>query len=419
MQYKKYTIGPYNLHIIKTDKFKTINIDITFRRPIVKEEITIRNFLSDLLLNSTAKYPSSRLLAIEAENLYGLKLSNQNMRIGNYAFTSFNLSILNSKYTEEGMLERSFNLLLDIIFNPNVEGNKFNSKAFKIVKNEIEAEIKSIKDNMTKYSLIRMLEEMDSSLPISYRGYGYLEDLEKITEENSYEYYQTMIKSDLVDIFVLGDIDISDIKKMVTKHIPINTIKRKKVPIVIEHKKIRKRIKKVVDHEDIYQSKLSIGCKLEKLTDFERKYVVGMYGVILGGPTSSKLFSVVREKHSLVYYINAQAKVTDNLLLIYAGIDKGKFDKTLRLVRLEMDKIKKGLITDEDLDKAKQMSVNAIKVAEDSPRSIIDAYIAKELLKSDDLEEKKRKLMLVTKEDIIKVSKKVKMDTVFLLEGVK
>ena len=105
MQYKKYTIGPYNLHIIKTDKFKTINIDITFRRPIVKEEITIRNFLSDLLLNSTAKYPSSRLLAIEAENLYGLKLSNQNMRIGNYAFTSFNLSILNSKYTEEGMLE--------------------------------------------------------------------------------------------------------------------------------------------------------------------------------------------------------------------------------------------------------------------------------------------------------------------------
>ena len=60
-------------------------------------------------------------------------------------------------------------MLLDIIFNPNVEGNKFNSKAFKIVKNEIEAEIKSIKDNMTKYSLIRMLEEMDSSLPISYR----------------------------------------------------------------------------------------------------------------------------------------------------------------------------------------------------------------------------------------------------------
>ena len=40
-----------------------------------------------------------------------------------------------------------------------------------------------------------------------------------------------------------------------------------------------------------------------------------------------------------------------------------------------------------------------------------------ELIGTDTLEEKRRKIMSVTKEDIIKVAKKVKMDTVFLLEG--
>ncbi len=416
MQYKKYAIGPYNLHVIKTDKFKTININIVFRRPIVKKEITTRNFLADLLLNSTANFPSNRLLSIEAEKLYGLRISDANMRVGNYALTSFNLSMLSEKYTEPGMLEKAFDLLLEILFNPNLEGHKFNSKDFRIVKNGIESEIKSIKDNMTKYSLIRMLEAMDNKSPISYRGYGYLEDLEQIDEEQLYEYYQSMIKSDLVDIFVLGNVDLFDIKKLITKKMPINTIKRKYGPVIIEHQKIRRRFRKVIEKEDIMQSKLSIGCKLNHLTEFERKYVISVYSIILGGPTNSRLFNIVREKHSLAYYISSQPKTIDNLLLIYAGIDKDKFNKTVRLIKYQMDRMKVGL-TDKEVETAKKVAVSFISAAEDSPGAILEAYLSKVLVNSDDLATKKQKIMSVTKEDIINITKKVKLDTVFLLEG--
>ena len=37
---------------------------------------------------------------------------------------------------------------------------------------------------------------------------GYLEDLETITEENLYRYYQKMIDNDLVDIFIVGDFQL-------------------------------------------------------------------------------------------------------------------------------------------------------------------------------------------------------------------
>ncbi|MDD4036549.1 MAG: pitrilysin family protein, partial [Bacilli bacterium] len=385
MKYKKYSVGPYNLHIIRTDKFKSINIQVNFRRPILKEEVTIRKVLSSMLVQSTKNYPTNRLLALECEKLYGARIWCENNRIGNYSNISFNLKVLNDKYTEEGNLEKAIELFKEILFNPNIEDNKFTAKEFEIVKTDTITEIKSIKDNMTKYSLIRLLEEMDSKSPVSYRIYGYLEDLEKINTENLYSYYESVIHSDFVEVIVIGDVDLIDIKKHLTKNLKIKTIKRMKEPIYIEHDKIRKRIKKKIEQETVNQSKLSISCKLTKLTDFEKKYVFSLYSIILGGPGNSKLFNTVREKHSLAYYINSQPLSVDNLLLIYSGINKNNFSKTLRLIRKELDLMKKGDFSEEDLESAKKLIINSLESAEDSLTKLTDLYYSMELLGSDDI----------------------------------
>ena len=41
-------------------KFKTITVGVAFRRPVVKEEITIRNLLKELMINSTEDYPNEK-----------------------------------------------------------------------------------------------------------------------------------------------------------------------------------------------------------------------------------------------------------------------------------------------------------------------------------------------------------------------
>ena len=56
MDYQKIDMGAYNLHIINTTKFKTITVDICFRRPIKKEDISNRIILKDVLLNSNQNY---------------------------------------------------------------------------------------------------------------------------------------------------------------------------------------------------------------------------------------------------------------------------------------------------------------------------------------------------------------------------
>ena len=50
MEYTSYNMNAYNLHLINTKKFKTITVDISFRRKIDKEEIKLEIYLRKFLL---------------------------------------------------------------------------------------------------------------------------------------------------------------------------------------------------------------------------------------------------------------------------------------------------------------------------------------------------------------------------------
>lgn len=416
MKYLTYNLRSYKLHFIKTDKFKTISILVNFKRPLKKEEVTIRNFLALMLMQSSKNYPNRRLLAIKAEHLYDPNIAVIHRRLGNYSLLSFSLAMLNEAYTEPKMYEKTFAFLMEIIFNPHLKDKAFDAKSFKIVKNMYSSSLKSIKDDPQKYSLIRMLEEMDIKAPYAFRD-GYLEDIKKITPKTLKTYYNEVINNDELDIFILGDLDLNEIKRMLKEKIKINTIKRFKGDLVINHQQHRLRIKKVNEEEKIRQSKLSIGCKLINLTDFEQKYIMPLYANILGGASYSKLFATVREKHSLAYYIKSVYIKADNLLLIYSGINKDNASKVLSLIKKEMNEIAKGNIKDSELDKAKKSILSQLDDVFDYPNQIINTYLLISLLKLDDLKTQIKKYQEVTIADLKRVAKKIKMDTVFLLYG--
>ena len=417
MEYVKKEMNAYNIHIIKTDKFKTVTLEIDFLRKIRKEETTIRNFLSEIILQSSKKYNTKRLLSLKSKELYDANITSSCTRIGAYTNMSFAINFLQQEYTEDDMQDKTIDFFFDTIFNPNVEDGKFDKHSFDVAKDVIATEIKSIKDNLTKYSLIRMLEILDSTKPFSFNGYGYSEDLEKITSKSLYEYYEDVIKSDKVDIFVVGNVDIDKTIEDIMSKVHIKTIKKKIDSVRIEHKKIRSRLKKVTEKERITQSKLNIGCLIKDLSEDELNYTLKIYNEILGGGTESKLFMNVREKNSLCYYINSCVNTYDNLMFIYAGINKNDFDKTLKLIKNEMNKMKSGKFSEEDVLIAKKAMETSINTIYDSPVRIINMYYANELANSDTIEEKLKKVKNVTFDDVVNVANKIKIDTVYLMYG--
>ena len=112
------------------------------------------------------------------------------------------------------MIEKSISFVLDLITNPNVKDNKFDSETFKITKKCIHDILISEKESPSHYSFIELMKLMDSDSPISYNADGYLDDLDKIDESNLYDYYKELIKTNLVDIFIIGDIDNNQVKQI-------------------------------------------------------------------------------------------------------------------------------------------------------------------------------------------------------------
>ena len=417
MEYKKYDIGPYNLHIINTNKFKTISLRVNFKRKCVKNEITKRSFLSYLLLESSKKYQTRRMLEVETEELYNLKYNSYNTISGNYNVMSFEETFLNEKYTEKGYLEKSINFLFELIFNPNISNNKFINEPFNICKKIIEEQLETIKENPNYYSTIRMFEEMDKKSIVSYRSIGYLDDLNKITTSNLYKYYQSIINNDIVDIFIIGDVDNEKVRKIITKLFNINTIKNNSESHIVNYEKFRKNTKVVKEKLDVLQSKLVIGCKLNNLTDFERKYVMGIYSYILGGGPDSKLFINVREKNSLCYSISSSYNGVFNILKISAGINSCNFDKAVKIIKQQMNDISLGKFDDRDIKCACMTYLNTFKEIIDNQNSLLSNYVSMEYLNLDPFDIREKEIKKVTKDMIINVCKKINIDTIYLLEG--
>lgn len=415
--YKSYNLNSYKLHCVKDDRFKETKVVINFKRKVKKEEITMRSILSKILLESSKNYPTSRLMAIETENLYNLMFNSLTYLSGNYSVISFETIFLNDKYIDDELFDKSLDFILDVITNPDVENNKFKENKFSLVKKSLEEEIKSIKDNPGRYGMMRFYEELAKGSVASLNAIGYLEDLEKIDESNLYEYYKSVLKSDLIDIFVISPKEPDEVKDIFASKLNLNIIKKKSDSHFVTYKSYRSRNKIIHEKADFEQSKLYIGCKFDKLSEFERKYVSIVYSYILGGGPASKLFSVVREKNSLCYSISSSYKAISNFLVIAAGINARDFKKCLRLTKKEIKNMASGNFEDEKIDEAIITYLNSFKELKDSPSSLLGTYISHEYLDADVIEVREQEIKKVTKDMVVKFARKVHVDTVYVLEG--
>lgn len=417
MEYIKIDKQAYKIHFIKTDKFKKVKIRINFKEKTTKEKVVYRNMLSLVLLEATKKFNTRRLLDIECENLYNIGVGAGTSNSGNYHLLRFNTTFLNEKYTEKGMMEESFKFFLEFIFNPNVIDGKFESQTFNNAKNILKEDIESYADNPGRFAFSRIYEIMCPNSVIKYRSTGYIEDLEKVTEENLYEYYKELLTNNEIDIFIIGNIDVKQMEKIIADNFNIDSIKHEQLAHIVKQDEFRTEPRVIKENKNINQSILILGSKLKDITEFERKYVLVLYNYILGGSADSKLFKEVREKNSLCYSISSTHSGIANLEFISAGIDKENYDKAVELIKAEIKNMEDGNFTEEDINQAKITFLASLKEIEDTANGIINIYEAHEYLDYDLLEERAKEIEKVTKEDIINVSKKMYLDTIYLLEG--
>lgn len=414
MTYKEYKHQTYNLYTIKTDKFKTCHMEIIFRNNINKNEITKRSLITEMLVENSKKYPTRKDIIIELENLYNSYLYGITNRIGSSILTSFCFDFINPKLVDEN-IDKFIKFPLDIIFNPNVKTNEFDITTFEYIKSRVKKDIESIIEDQKKYSIDKLLNEMCENTESSININGYVKDLELITNTNLYEYYQTMLEHDYIDIYIIGDLDMNKVSKLINDNFKINILKDHKINYEVNNKLVKKP-RKIIKNFNYSQENICIGLNIDNMTPFERNYVGYVYNMILGGGSlDTKLYTRLRNDNSLCYNCQSIYQKFDNLIILHTAVSKENESLAIKLMKKALGDMENGNITNDELDNAKKLITTTLNMSLDNPGRIIDNYIFKNLYGLDELEIRIENYNSVTKKDLINFSKKIKINTILCI----
>src|SRR5699024_10175782 len=127
---------------------------------------------------------------------------------------------------------------------------------------------------------------------------GYTEDLAEIDGANLSAYYDTVLSSDAMDLYVLGDIDP---KQMEKEDMDIFSRKTPNEYTNVEKKHPQTRdedVQFVTEKQSIQQAKLHLGYRTNTTYQDEDYPALQVFNGLYGGFPNSKLFLNVREKHS-------------------------------------------------------------------------------------------------------------------------
>ena len=420
MQYTEKEIKKgIKLHEIKTEKFKTNLIAVFLSIPIRREDVTKNSLLSAVIRRGSKNMPTLAQISQEMEEMYGASFDCGLDKTGDNHILKFYIETINDKFlpqNNENILKRSIDKLLEIVFNPLVENDAFKEEYVKQEKENIKRIIEGKADNKARYAFDRCIEEMYKDKPYGLYKYGYVEDLNSITAQSLYEYYKKMISECKIDIFVSGDID--DATQIIEQNENIQKLKQREPNYKINQIESKEKVKEkeIKEEMDVVQGKIVIGLDLH-LDNEEQKYSAMMYNAILGGTANSKMFQEVREKASLAYSASSSYIRYKSNIFIKCGIEIKNYDKAMEIIRKQLEDMKNGVFTDEDIENAKKGIISGIKSIDDEQDTEITYFFGQELTNSKtSLDQYIGNIEKVTKQDIIDIANSISVNTVYFLK---
>lgn len=414
MNYKKINKDNYTLHLINTDRFKTISVSLKFTKKYDKEESAYYKLLERVLpINGTKNYKSVNDITKKLESLYNTSIGFRfYVTSENMTFES-NLRFINPKYTETSMYEESFNMFKEILTKPNLKNKEF--KYFDLQKDNLIKSILNVKDDIRSYSSIRFSEIFYKNTVYAENNYKNIKDFENINSDKLYAYYKNLFNSFKLDLFVLGDISEEEITKY-TDNL-MKGFKEENSTIKDLYIKVKSKEKIIKEKFNSSQSSLVIGLNINKLTEEERDYKLILYNTILGCMNNSLLFVNVREKNSLCYSVGSNISKFTETIIIKSGISKDNFELTVKLIKESLEEMKDTKKVNKLLKNAKKTLNLAYNDFYENKGKIIEHYFIREFINMPTIEERRKKLEDLTAEDVTNIANKITVGLIYLLEG--
>ena len=428
MEYNKIIIkNGINLHTINTCKFKTNMISIFLTTPLTRKYVTFNAVLSAVLRRGSKNMPTQEQISKALEEMYGASFDCGLDKTGDNHVLKFYIESVNDEFlphdTEE-MLKTSIEKLTEIVFNPILENGKFKEDYVIQEKENIKQRINAKVDNKALYARFRCVEEMYKNEPAGLFKLGYIEDLEKIDNTSLYEYYKKLLNECKIDIFISGKIDKNECIQTIKDNEYVRSLNDRKAKFIINEITTKPKVeeKTVTESMDVNQGKIVIGCDIlfdeKDLEDENLRYQAMLYNALLGGSANSKLFQNVREKASLAYTASSNYVRYKSNIYINAGIEIQNFEKAIEIIKKQVEDLKNGDFTDEQIENEKKGIISQISLIDDEQDTQIVYFLGQELTNLNvQIEEYKKSISQVTRDQIQNIASKININTIYFLRN--
>ena len=406
----------------KTTQFKTSVVTLNLITPL-DDKASEKALLVHLLARTNKDYPTITQMNRKLASLYGAVISPSVHKIGESQVLSLSLVCIDERFAleKESVLSEGIKLLLDCLFTPDITPKGFKEENMSREKRLLCEKIDSENDDKIRYAFKKMLSEMCCDENYSINELGEKDKINSLTGTDVFSVWKQLLLFGRVQINVTGNFNEALIEDAVMPY--FEKLERKKDDIVdVRTEFITESYgsKTVTEKQKVQQGKLVIGFRAGMTYDMDNFAAIKVMTAIFGSGTFSKLFVNVREKLSLCYYCSARFISSKGIIAVQSGVETENIEKALDAIRHELDEVRCGSFTDEDIKAAKLSLKDNYKSVSDSVMTI-DNWFTAQCLDGNFLTPEDYIDMIenVSREEIIVAANMITEDTVFILESEK
>ncbi len=426
--YKNMTITRSNLlpgvHLraIRTSKFKSSFFSIVFNTPLRKETAAMNALIPFVLRQGTINHPDMQSLSAALDELYGGAIEPAVRQRGETQSIGFVASFLDDAYTLDHsvIVEPASQLLVDILFCPLIEEGNFSSEFVTREKENLIQKIRGQVNDKRYYANQRMIQSMCQNEAYGVERLGSEEEVEKITPQGLWDHYLNLLATAEIEIYYCGSASYERVEwatNLILSGLPLRG--------EVVHCDCDVRITAPEEPQffsqsmDVSQGKLSMGFRTGGVTAWEEDYpALILTNAIFGGTSMSKLFMNVREKLSLCYYASSSIERLKGIMTVSSGIEFDKYDQAKEEILAQLEAIKKGDVTADELEGSRRIIIAGMQTVPDGQGRMEDFWLGQAIAGLDEnVEDMVKKLETVTLEQVVAVANKLQLDTIFFLKG--
>lgn len=411
------------LTCLQTDKFKTGLLSVSLLTRLCREEASMNTLIPNVLRRGTVHYGDMDALAARLDSLYGARIEPYARKMGEIQTVGFWADFVDDAYLPgdgAALLEDVSSLLGEILLAPNTRGGLFLPQYVESEKEKLLEDIRSRVNDKVAYCRYRLMELMCPVENYAVDVMGTEETAESIGYVALTKRYKTLIATAPMELFYCGTADVERVKAALRD--ALMTLPRGEIDYDlgtdIRMNALEDHVRYETEVMDVTQGKLAVGFRLGECMEEPDHAAIRVMNAVFGGGVASKLFMNVREKLSLCYYASSGIDLMKGLLFVMSGIEPENYDRALEEILRQLDAVRNGDITEEELSAAKISLVSDLRALSDSAGQLEAFWLSQNLQGLEYGPDELAALIEdVTAEDVSAIARSVECDMVYFLKG--